>query len=126
MSYGTTAYGAAAYGGIANSANEQIFFPLALYSPDVLREAEAIFTGSEEFYSIFTVQNGEPISGPIGTEYKIYKSNGEGETPQLQATIQGNTHVVIGAAARIVVTMIVDGSQFGSGIFLSVTGRPGS
>jgi hypothetical protein len=126
MSYGTAAYGSVTYGSNANAGNEQIIFAYRNYSPDVLRESEVAFTGNDEFYSVTTWQSGEPEIGPIGTEYKIYTAHGEGETPQLQVTTQGSGQTVVGAAPRIVVTMIVDGSQFGGGLEVKVTGRPGS
>lgn len=91
---------------------------------DTLFEAIGSFSGPEEWYEILTLQSSEPGSGPIGTEYKIYTSHGEGETPQLQVTVGGNGQTIIGAAPIIVVTAIIDSSVFAFGLDFSVRGRP--
>lgn len=124
MPYGASAYGAAAYGGSANSANEQILFPLLNRAPNTLFTASLIFSGSEQFYDILTLQGSEPGSGPSGLEYKVYTSHGPGETPQLQVTVSGNGTAVVGAAPIIAVTAIIDSAVWGVGTDFSVRGRP--
>jgi len=127
MPYGSSAYGGTAFGGNANSADEQIFFgPLGRpnYAPDVLHEASGNFSGSTEFYEILTQQGSEPGSGPAGIEYKVYTSPQEGITPQLQVTATGNTQLIIGADAIIIVTALIDGAVWATGLDFSVKGRP--
>lgn len=125
MLYGATAYGGSTYGGNANAVNEQVFFPLLSgnYEPDVLYEAEASFFGSELRYSVFTLQASEG-TGPSGVTYKVYVSRSEGETPQLQVTVEGNGQTVVAAGIRIVVTMLIDGVVWPTGQNVKVTGRP--
>lgn len=125
MSYGSSVYGGSTYSGNANSANEQVFFPLINRDPDILYEARAIFSGNDQLYSIFTVQGSEPGSGPSGIEYKVYTVHGEGETPQLASTVQGNGQTVVGAAPTIIVTAIIDSAVWGVGTDFRVFGRPG-
>jgi len=125
MSYGSSVYGGAAYGGSVNSANEQIFFaPGPNQAPDVLHEARANFTGITQFYEILTRQGSEPSSGPMGIEYKVYTSPQEGITPQLQATIGGNGQTIITPDAIIIVTVLIDSAVWVSGLDFSVRGRP--
>lgn len=126
MSYGSGAYGSTAYGGSANAVNEQVFFPILAedLAPDVLHERVAFFNGPEEFYEILIRQGSENPSGPNGAEYKIYTSHGEGETPQLQTTVGGIGQSIIGAAPIIVVTALVDGSIWPTGLNFSIVGRP--
>lgn len=125
MSYGSASYGSTSYGGNANSLNEQVFFPLDNRDPDVLFTAEAAFTGQETTYSVYTLQGSEG-TGPAGVEYKIYTAHEQGETPQLQVTVQGNGQSVIAAAPRIVVTAIIDSAVWSVGEDFKVTGRPGN
>lgn len=126
MSYGSSTYGGATYGGIANAVNEQVFFPLlgVNLAPDVLHERSAFFTGPESLYEIIIRQDSENPSGPNGAEYKIYTSHSEGQTPQLQATVQGVGSTTIGAASIIVVTAFVDSAIWVSGLGFSIFGRP--
>lgn len=125
MSYGSSTYSGSAYGGNANSVNEQVFFQLDIRVPDVLFEAEAAFMGEDSLYSVYTLQESESGSGPAGVEYKIYTAHEQGETPQLQVTVQGNGQSVIAAAPRIVVTAIIDSAVWAVGQAFRVTGRPG-
>lgn len=126
MGYGSSAYGATAYGGNANAVNEQIFFPLLGEDlpPDVLHERSALFTGSSERYQILTRQGSENPSGLNGAEYKVYVSHSEGETPQLQVTVQGIGQTIVSAGRLIVVTAIVDSAIWPSGLNFSIVGRP--
>lgn len=126
MAYGTSAYGASGYGGNANAVDEQMFFPLlgASLAPDILHERSALFTGSSQRYQILTRQGSENPSGPNGAEYKVYVSHSEGETPQLQVTVQGVGQTIVSAGRLIVVTAIVDGSIWPTGLNFSVVGRP--
>lgn len=126
MAYGSSTYGATAYGGNANAIDEQVFFPLLGESllPDVLHERSAFFTGTSERYQILTRQGSENPSGPNGAEYKVYVSRSEGETPQLQVTVQGIGQTIVSAGRLIVVTAIVNGSIWPSGLNFSVVGRP--
>lgn len=126
MSYGSSAYGGSTYGGIANSANEQVFFPVIPdnYAPDVLHERTVLFTGSEDFYEILFRQGSENPSGPNGAEYKVYTAESESQTPQLQVTVGGVGQTIIGAAPIIVVTALVDSSVWVSGLNFSIVGRP--
>lgn len=126
MSYGSLAYGGSAYGGSANAVNEQVFFPFVAssYTPDVIHEAEVLFSGSEAHYSVFTLQESESGSGPSGVTYDVYVSHSEGETPQHQVTVQGNGQTVVASGIRIVVTMLIDGTVWPTGQNVKVTGRP--
>jgi len=126
MSYGAGAYGTTAYGGSANSVNEQVIFPVldVDLEPDVLHERSVLFTGSTEHYEVLIRQGSENPSGPNGAEYKIYTSHGEGETPQLQVIVGGIGQAIIAAAPIIVVTALVDGSIWPTGLNFSIVGRP--
>lgn len=119
MTYGASAYGAAAYGGSANANNEQVFFPYLVRAENVLYEARVEFSGPEEFYEVLTRQGAEEIS----VEYKIYASNGPGETPQLQTTTGGGgpTQSIIAARPIIVVTAEIQADQSNN---FGVVGRP--
>lgn len=125
MSYGSSSYGSSVYGGIANSLNEQVFFPvIGNYAPDVLHERTGLFNGSEDFYEILIRQGSENPSGPNGAEYKVYTADHEGATPQLQVTVGGSGQTIIGAAPIIIVTALVDSSIWVSGLNFSIVGRP--
>lgn len=125
MSYGSSSYGSAVYGGSANSVNEQVFFPLTSnYAPDVLHERTVLFNGPEDFYQILIRQDSENPSGPNGAQYKIYTSTGAGASPQLQVTVEGVGQAIIGAAPIIIVTALVDSSVWISGLGFSIFGRP--
>lgn len=126
MTYGTTSYGGASYGGNANSLGEQVIFPLlgSNYAPDVLHERTVQFNGSTPFYEVIIRQGSENPSGPNGAEYKVYSATSEGETPQLQVTLGGVGSTIIGAAPIIVVTALVDSSIWVAGLNFSVFGRP--
>lgn len=125
MSYGSSSYGSSVYGGIANSLNEQVFFPvIGNYAPDVLHERTGLFNGSEVFYEILIRQGSENPSGPNGAEYKVYTADHEGATPQLQVTVGGSGQTIIGAAPIIIVTALVDSSIWVSGLNFSIVGRP--
>lgn len=126
MSYGSSSYGSAVYGGSANSVNEQVFFPVPLVdlAPDVVHERSALFSGSETFYEILVRQGSENASGPNGAEYRIYTSFGEGDTPQLQVVLGGVGQTVIAAAPVITVTALVDGVIWPIGLNFSIFGRP--
>jgi hypothetical protein len=126
MSFGSGSYGSTAYGGNANSVNEQVIFPLlgVDLAPDVLYERTVFFNGPEEFYEILIRQGSENPSGPNGAEYKIYTSHGEGETPQLQVAIGGIGQAIIPAAPIIVVTAFVDSAIWATGLNFSIVGRP--
>lgn len=124
MSFGTSAYGGASYGGSANANNEQVIFQLDQYVSDVLHERNVLFTGITEFYEILIRQASENPSGPNGAEYKIYSSTSEGESPQLQVTVGGSGQTIIGAAPFIFVTALVDSAVWISGLNFSIVGRP--
>jgi len=126
MFYGTTGYGGAAYGGTANSANEQVFFPVPTVdlAPDVLYARSAQFNGQESFYEILIRQGSENPSGPNGAEYKIYTSRFEEDEPQLRMTVAGVSQSIIPAAPIVTVTAIVDGSIWPTGLNFSIVGRP--
>jgi hypothetical protein len=126
MAYGSSACGSTAYGGNANSVNEQVFFPLPtdLLAPDVLYERSVFFNGPESFYEILIRQESENPSGPNGAEYKIYTSSGEGITPQLQMVVGGQGQTIIAAAPIVIVTALVDSSIWVSGLGFSIVGRP--
>ena len=124
MSFAAAAYGSAGYGGLANAVNEQVFFPLENYVQDVLYERQAIFKGTQQWYEILTQQASEPASGSSGITYEVKTSHSEGETPQLQATIEGNGQTIIAAAPLIVVTAFIDSAVWPSGNLFKVTGRP--
>lgn len=126
MSYGSSSYGSAVYGGSANSVNEQVFFPLlgVDLAPDVVHERSALFNGPETFYEILVRQGTENASGPNGAEYRIYTSFGEGDTPQLQVVVGGIGQSIIAAAPIIIVTALVDGAIWSTGLNFSIVGRP--
>lgn len=126
MLFGSSSFGSAAYGGIANAVNEQVIYPVLVdnYAPDVLHERTVLFNGPEEFYEILFRQDSENPSGPNGAEYKVYSSHGPGETPQLQVTVGGVGQTIIGAAPIIVVTAFVDSSIWALGLGFSIVGRP--
>lgn len=119
MSYGAAAYGATAYGATSGS-EYQTFFPFLLMEPDVLHEATAIAPQMEEFYEVITRQSNEDA----GVLYSVYTSQGQGDTPQLQATVGGNGQTIVGNAPFITVTVMIDGAVFSGGMPLSVIGRP--
>lgn len=123
MSYGSSNLGSVSVGGALDTG--QVFFPMALREPDVEYEAIAFVDTEENYYSVFTRQASEPGSGSAGVVHRIYNSHGEGETPQLQVTVEGNAQAVIGAAPIIVVRTIIDGITWAGGQYFSVTGRPG-
>lgn len=126
MSYGASSYGSAVYGGIANAVNEQVFFPVPVVdlAPDVAHERTALFNGPETFYEILVRQGSENPSGPNGAEYSIYTSSGEGATPQLQVVIGGIGQTIIAAAPIIIVSALVDGAIWPTGLNFSIVGRP--
>lgn len=124
MSFGSSSFGSTAFGGNANAVNEQVFFILANRAPDTLFEATALFNGSETFYEILTFQGSEPGSGPMGIQYEIFTSHGEGETPISQVKVSGNGQSIIGAAPIIIVTAIIDSNVWGVGTDFRVLGRP--
>lgn len=124
MSFGASSFGSTSFSGSANSANEQVFFVLDFRAPDTLFEASALFNGTEEFYEILTQQGAEPGSGPMGIQYEIFTSHGEGETPISQVKVSGNGQSIIGAAPIIIVTAIIDSDVWPSGLNFRVRGRP--
>lgn len=126
MSYGSSAYGSTAYGSSANGVDEQVFFPLLAtdLAPDILHERSVSFNGSASLYQILVRQNSENPSGPNGAEYKIYTSGGPGQSPQLQVTVGGVGQTIIAAAPTIIVTALVDGTIWESGLGFSIVGRP--
>lgn len=124
MSFGAAAYGSATYGGIANSANEQAFFSFIPRPPDTLFGASAIFSGSNDWYEIRTLQSSEPGAGPSGVIYEIYTSHDPNETPQRQTTLEGNGQAIIAAAPFIKVTAFIDGEVWDLGMIFKVVGRP--
>lgn len=126
MSFGSSSLGSASFGGIANAANEQIFFPDLgdNYAPDVLHQRTVLFNGPETYYQVIIRQGSENPSGPNGAEYEIYTSHGEGETPQRQVILGGAGISTIGAAPIIIVTALVDSAIWVSGLNFSIVGRP--
>lgn len=126
MSFAASSFGAVAFSGSANAADEQIFFPSGGIErePDVLYEARALFNGSTEFYEVLVRQESEPGSGPMGVEFRVYTSPQEGITPQLQAIATGSAQLIIGADRIIIVTGIIDSAVWASGTSFNVRGRP--
>lgn len=127
MNYGTAPYGSTSIGG-ATASQWYVFFPMPLAVPrdaDVLYEARLEYSGSGLF-SVFTHQASEPGSGPAGVIYKMYASNDPDETPQLQATQEGDGQNVIPAARFITVTAYIDPAVWSpGGQFFEVKGRAG-
>jgi hypothetical protein len=126
MSYGSASYGSAAIGGAAASL-WFIFFPMSpivARDPDVLYESRLDYSGTGLF-SVFTRQGSEPTSGSAGVTYQIYTSNDPDETPQLQATQEGDGQNVIPAAQFITVTAEINGTIWAGGQFFEVRGRAG-
>ena len=126
MSFGTSSYGSSAFGGNANSLNEQVFFPVSPdnYAPDVLHERSALFSGTELFYEVLIRQGSENPSGPNGAEYEIFTADHEGAAPQSQVKVEGSGQSIIAAAPIIIVTALVDSSIWVSGLNFSIVGRP--
>lgn len=126
MSFGSSSFGSAPLGGIANTANEQVIFPIISenYAPDVLHQRIVQFSGAEPYYQVIIRQGSENPSGPNGAEYEIYTSHGAGETPQRQVILGGAGISTIGAAPIIIVTALIDSAIWVSGLNFSIVGRP--
>ena len=103
MSYGATAYGAAALGGIPGAAG--LFFSRdeALDAGTHRRTQE--YTGDADFYAVYLQM--ESTSEPQLRTIRIYSHNDPFETPQLQVTTGEAfySQTIIGAARFIVVEL---------------------
>lgn len=125
MSYGSSTYGSSALGGSAAS-EWFTFFPLLQRDPDVLFESRLNLGFNSGSFSVFTRQGSEAASSSSGVVYKFYTSNDPDETPQLQATQEGDGQNVIPAALFITVTAEISGDIWAGGQVFSVRGRVGS